>query len=67
MSDKKAREQEAALGEKFETGRKAGMENVRAALTPEPENYVEMNPAMKEPDYLAAGMELDTKPLSEGQ
>jgi len=62
MSDKKAKEQEQALSEKYDIGRKGGMEKVAAALTPEPENYVETNPAMKEPDYMAAGMELETNP-----
>jgi len=62
QSAKKADEQEKALGEQFDTKRQEGMDKVTAALTPEPENYVEMNPAMKDPDYLAAGMELDTNP-----
>jgi len=62
MSNKRADDDEAALGEKFDTGRKEGLEKITRALTPEPENYVETNPAMKDPDYMAAGMELETNP-----
>jgi len=62
MSNKRADDDEAVLGEKFDIGRKEGLEKVIRSLTPEPENYVERNPSMKAPDYMSAGMELETNP-----
>jgi len=62
MSSRKADKDEKEIKEEYETGRKSGLDKVTAALTREPENYVEKNPAMKEPDYMAAGMELETNP-----
>jgi len=66
QSAKKADEQEKALSEQFDTRRQEGMDKVTAALTPEPENYVEINPAMKDPDYLGAATELGTNPYLRG-